>query len=434
MSEASSSLHDESQPLLIARIRVGALLVGLSILLYGMLELWQQRAPLAAFFAVEVVQIAAIAIVWLALDRAGSWRRTVLLALALVAEICVTLAISGILTREVASAPILYVLVTLGTATLLPWGLAPQAATVVVAVASLAINAAVVPTPDGFGYTVTAAVLAFLASLAVAYQLDEQRRQRHQAEDEERASASALRDEIAIAEASTHAARELLATGDAAEVVATLCRLETRLLDCEASYTFLRDAHDAKSFAVVACDGDSAAQLTSRRALRIPDISLARVIDRLGKDEPVVVTGERDLLPVDGAVCVYTALMAGHDVTGIQVAVRRALRPFKSADVELARRLAHTASAALAQARLLDTGARRAGAAGVGGRVWHELQTPLSSILRLAEHAGDVSLPPAERRALAMRIASTARDVLRMLERLEHDDPATGRDGKIAQG
>jgi hypothetical protein len=48
----SSSLRDEILPLLIRRIRVGAALVAMSIVLYGALELWLQRAPLGALFAV----------------------------------------------------------------------------------------------------------------------------------------------------------------------------------------------------------------------------------------------------------------------------------------------------------------------------------------------------------------------------------------------
>jgi hypothetical protein len=434
MSDPSSSLRDELLPLLIRRIRVGAMLIGVSIVLYALLELWQQRAPLAPFVFVKVVQVATLGAVWLALDRPGSWRRSIAVALVLVTEVCVTLAISGVLTGEVASAPLLCVLVTLGTATLLPWGLGPQAVTVTVAATSLAGNALWVPVPDGFGYTVTAASMACLASLYVAHELEQQRSHRHHAEDEERKSASALRDEIAVAESSAEAARELLAGGGVTHVLGTLCRLEARLLGCDATYTFLRDAHDAKSFAVVASNGDDGSSWTSRRALRIPDIVLARMIDRLGRDQPVVIAGERDMLPVDGTVCIYTALMAGRDVAGIQVAVRREARPFAPSDVELARRLTHTASAALAEARLAEAREPRDGArpSELGERVWQELQTPLGSILRLAEHAADLSLPAVERRALLIRVASTTRDVLHMLERLDRASTPPG--GRSARG
>jgi hypothetical protein len=400
--------------------------------LYGLLELWQQRAPLVPFVIVKVVQVATLGVVWLALDPAGSWRRSVGLALALVAEVCVTLAISGILTGEVASAPLLCVLVTLGTATLLPWGLGPQVVTVAVAAMALAANAAWTPVPDGFGYTATAASMACLASLYVAHELEQQRRHRHYAEDEERKSASALRDEIAIAESSAEAARELLAGGGVAHVLGTLCRLEARLVGCDATYTFLRDPHDA-SFAVVASNGDGGSSWTSSRALRIPEMVLGRMIDRLGRDQPVVVSGEREMLPVDGTVCIYTALMTGRDVAGIQVAVRHEHRPFTSNDVELARRLTHTASAALAEARSAEARQARPGMhLDFGERMWVDLQTPLGSILRLAEHAADLSLPAAERRALLTRIASTTRDLLQVIERLDRvSTPPGGRSARV---
>jgi GAF domain-containing protein len=431
MNQPPSTLREELHPLLTARIRVGALLVGVSIVLYGLLELWQQRAPLGLFFAVKVVQVVTVVAVWLAVGRARHWRRSVGLALFLVVEICVTLALSGILAGEVASAPLLFVLMVLGSATLLPWGVGPQSMTVGVAAAALILNAWLVPVPEGFGYTATAACLAFIASICVAYELDQHRRRQHRAEQEERDSAGALREEIFVAEASTHAARELLAARSTSEVLTTLCRLETRLLACDASYTFTRDSNDAKAFVAVAADGDSGSEWISRRALRIPDIGLARMLDRLDRDEPVVV-GEAQgvMLPVEGRMGVCTALFAGRDVIGIQVAVRRQARPFSSTDIELARRLAHTASAAIAQARLLETpDAAHPQGSLVGSRVWRELQTPLSSILRLAERAGDSSLPVAERRALVVRIASTARDTLHLLERLEHGGTVRENDG-----
>jgi hypothetical protein len=274
--------------------------------------------------------------------------------------------------------------------------------------------------PDGFGYTATAACLGFVASLCVAHELEQQRRQRHRAETEERDSTSALREEIFLAEASAHAARALLGEANMATVLGVLCRLETRLLGCEASYSFVRDTHDVKSFVAVACDGDTNAEWGSRRALRIPDIGLARLLDRLDRDVPVVAEASEGVLPVEGRAGIYTALVAGRDLIGIQVAVRRRSDPFSATDVELARRLGHTGSAALAQARLRETqtdGPTRG--APSGARLWRELQTPLSSILRLAERAGDLSLPTAERRALVARIASTSRDMLRLLENLE---------------
>jgi GAF domain-containing protein len=160
---------------------------------------------------------------------------------------------------------------------------------------------------------------------------------------------------------------------------------------------------------------------------------LGRMIDRLGRDQPVVVSGEREMLPVDGTVCIYTALMTGRDVAGIQVAVRHEHRPFTSNDVELARRLTHTASAALAEARSAEARQARPGMhLDFGERMWVDLQTPLGSILRLAEHAADLSLPAAERRALLTRIASTTRDLLQVIERLDRvSTPPGGRSARV---
>lgn len=429
MFESSTSLRDELHPLLIARLRLGTLLVGISIVLFGGLELWQQRAPLGPFFTIKAIQVAALIVVWVLLDPAAGWRRTVGIALALVAEIAVTLATSGILANEVASAPILFALLTLGTGILLPWGLVPQLATVAIAAVALAANAwGVTTAPDGFGYTVIAAIMSFVASLSVAREIELHRSERLRAERDERDSTSALREEIFVTETIAQAARHLMVGADSQEVLGTFCRLQTRLLRCEASYAFLRDTHDTKAFVAVAADGDTSSEWTSRRALRIPDIGLARFLDRLDRDEVVVLTDDTGVLPVDGRTGIYTPLGTGDEVIGIQVAVRRRPEAFSPTDVELARRLAHTASTALAQARLRESPPHGRGMR-FGARVWHELQTPLSSILRLAERAGDLSLPSNDRRALALRIASVSRDVLRLLERLDDEDRDVPPDG-----
>jgi hypothetical protein len=175
----SNSLPEELLPLLIARIRVGTALVATSIVLYGALELWLQRAPLGSFFAVKAVQVAAVAIVWIALARirTDGWRVAVGLALALVVEVCVTLVVSGILAGDVASAPLLFILVTLGTATLLPWGVAASRDRRGRG-ASLLVNAWLVPCPTASGYQAIAAAMTFVAASS-PYQLEMHRRQRH---------------------------------------------------------------------------------------------------------------------------------------------------------------------------------------------------------------------------------------------------------------
>jgi hypothetical protein len=49
--------------------------------------------------------------------------------------------------------------------------------------------------------------------------------------------------------------------------------------------------------------------------------------------------------------------------------------------------------------------------------------------VRLAERAGDASVPTAERQALAQHIASTTHDLLLLLERLGQGGDVRDRDG-----
>ena len=326
----SNSLPEELLPLLIARIRVGTALVATSIVLYGALELWLQRAPLGSFFAVKAVQVAAVAIVWIALARIRNdgWRVAVGLALALVVEVCVTLVVSGILAGDVASAPLLFILVTLGTATLLPWGLWPQAATVAIAARLVAGERLARPR-------------ARRLRLPGDRRRDDVRRRRSSSPTSSRCTAgSAIAPSARSAPARARSARrsssprrrrtrarELLAGCDTRRCSRRSAGSSAGCLHCDASYTFARDPHDTTAFVAVATDGDGETEWASRRALRIPDIGLARMLDRLDRDEPVVLQDAPGMLPVDGRAGVYTALFAGRDVIGIQVAVRRQPEP-----------------------------------------------------------------------------------------------------------
>lgn len=367
----------------------------------------------------------------LALDVRAPWRRSIALAAAIAVEAQVALAIGAVVAGHADALPVLTVALALASAWLVPWGMGAQAANAGAAALCLGAVAATAPASDGVAESTATAWVALLGSVGVAFELARQRRQRHRAEEEERASTRALRDEIVLAETAANAAQELAATPDAMVVVETLCRLETRLLGCERSYTFLRDRLDPTSFVAVAAAGDRAWEV--RRAPRIPERLLTRVLDR--PTEPLVLC-DRDLEPAAGGTAIHTGLVEGSEVVGIQVAVRRETRPFSATEVELARRLAATASTALAQVRLREArDAARAAGSALATRVWRELRTPLGSIVRLSEQAQDPSVPASERHALVERIAGTARDVLHRLEHLERGGPSpAGRHEPDARG
>src|SRR5262249_22046860 len=143
----------------------------------------------ASILAVKAVQLATIVGAFALLRVGVSWRTAVGVALVVLAEVCVTTAVSGVLTAEVGSIFLLFTILTLATATLLPLGIVPQGATVLVAALSLAGNVAGAPAPPGgLAYPTVAVVLAFATSLYIAHAFEQHRRARARAERELRAS------------------------------------------------------------------------------------------------------------------------------------------------------------------------------------------------------------------------------------------------------
>ncbi len=210
----ASDYEASTAPLLVERIRRALVLIALSILLFGLLELRLQQAPPWPFVLVKLVQLATLAAVASALRGTPSFRRCVGLGLVTVVEVCATLALSGVLTDEVASAPLLFIVLTMASAALLPWGVGPQATTAATALVALTANvASVSEIPAGFGYTAIAAALAFVASIYVSYTMDRHRRSLH----------VALRHLSATAATKTEVARELAAASQAkTEFLATM--------------------------------------------------------------------------------------------------------------------------------------------------------------------------------------------------------------------
>jgi PAS domain S-box-containing protein len=141
-------------------------------------------------FRIKAVQLLTLVWGYWALSRRPErWRRSIAIGLVVLGEVCVTTVASSIITGDPVSALLLFIVLTLGTAMLLPWGVWPQAVTVGAAAAMLAVNLVWVPAPQGgLESAVVATVLAFLTSIYASYALDRSRLARAAAEAGARSS------------------------------------------------------------------------------------------------------------------------------------------------------------------------------------------------------------------------------------------------------
>ncbi|HEV7732459.1 MAG TPA: PAS domain S-box protein [Candidatus Binatia bacterium] len=174
---------------LVQRIRAGLWLLLLAIALFVAAYVPDGHVASRAILTVKAVQLATILAAFALLRGRVTWNSAVAVALVVLTEVCATTAVSGVLTAEVSSIFLLFTVLTLATATLLPWGVVPQIATVLAAGLSLVGNVAGAPAPPGGLASPTVAVLlAFATSIYIAHAFEQHRRARARAERDLRVS------------------------------------------------------------------------------------------------------------------------------------------------------------------------------------------------------------------------------------------------------
>jgi len=199
---AASDEADEAV-FLAARERVGLriLIGGLSAFL--VIE-WAFRDRNPALVAlVRAVQVLTLVGLWAALRHASSRRAIVGLGVVALTILMGGQALAGIVADDLTTTMLVAMALAVACAALLPWGVPAQLWTVVATVSALLLNAAFVDeVPRDFGFAIVAILLASLASLYVAFEVQRSERQRRAAERE---LDELRRMEQALAE---HAARE----------------------------------------------------------------------------------------------------------------------------------------------------------------------------------------------------------------------------------
>jgi signal transduction histidine kinase len=163
----------ERDELLQERARVGLWLCFTSITLFGFTDPFLHPGLLGPIYGIKILQIAIIA-VFLRLFR-KPLRRSHAVALAQlgVLLIAVTTSWSGIITKEDVTTPLLLTVLTMGTATLLPWGVRPQIFTM--ATTALCVIWIAASVRRYYTYLPVIVVLSSSFSIYMAYALERYR-------------------------------------------------------------------------------------------------------------------------------------------------------------------------------------------------------------------------------------------------------------------
>ncbi len=234
-------------------------------------------------------------------------------------------------------------------------------------------------------------------------------------------AAAARAEEACITAALARCGRELMALLETPVVLERLCALTTDVLRCEFGTTWLWNA-DQRAYVPIARYGGTPEGWSTLRQVRFQPSSA--LLELLAQDDAVCVDADsaaddelHDLLRARAVASVLLmALRRGDQIVGVHVAAYRAPTRPTDAERRIADGLAHLASMALTNARLVEEleAANRLKSEFVS-TMSHELRTPLNVILGYAEMLGD-DLPAPER---ALAVQQLRRSTLELLGHVE---------------
>ena len=180
--------------LLVQRLRICFWISLFSIGLFALGDLRLSRSTLQALYLLKGAQVAIILAALRALGAPGRWGGGASIGVATAAAICLTTAAAGVLTGDAATTPLLLVLLTFTTATVLPWSAREQLITVAAAMLATMVNVHLVSgLPAAPGYPAVAVLVAFVTSVVVTRVIERHRRDQARVEDGLRDTQARLR-------------------------------------------------------------------------------------------------------------------------------------------------------------------------------------------------------------------------------------------------
>jgi signal transduction histidine kinase len=176
---------DETRRLLAGRLRAGLLLSLLGIVVFGLSDPLMHPDRMRELYRVTAVELVVVlGGLWL-VPVASRAAHVVAIALAVVSVLCITTALSGIIVGDATTTPVLLLVLTLGAATLLPWGVWPQLALQVVATLAILWNAHAVGGLEAAATMPVAVVVGAVVALYGASDAARYHRERRRAEQAE---------------------------------------------------------------------------------------------------------------------------------------------------------------------------------------------------------------------------------------------------------
>lgn len=235
-----------------------------------------------------------------------------------------------------------------------------------------------------------------------------------------------LTDEMILATALVQIGQEMMASLDKPVILEKLCQLTASVLNCDCSYTLLRQPQE-NIYTPVAHYGHNPEEWEATRLLKIPAVLWSDLLNLLQQKIVIQVdiasqqhTPLGKLAHQNGFTsCLYIALRRGSELIGVHIVASRAPKhSFTTHQYRLAQGIAHIASLTLANALLLEelTQANRLKEDFLG-TVSHELRTPLNIILGYNQLLQEGTFGPlhSEQQNILERVTKNAKELLDLI-------------------
>ena len=177
-ADIREQLREKTNAQVVERLRTAlwALLALLPV--FAIQELRLDLPDIYPLYVVKAVQLTVVVAAFLLLRIPRARAHGIAIAVFVMGMLCLTTAASNVVRDDTTLTPLLLIILTMGTATLFPWGFPAQLAVVTIAAVTFAANVWAVPDSidNDFGYLAVAAAVAFVGSVYVAYEFERHRR------------------------------------------------------------------------------------------------------------------------------------------------------------------------------------------------------------------------------------------------------------------
>ena len=246
------ALQEETAPLFAQRVHGGLCILLVALALFMPHVTRNDPAETTPLYGAKLVQLGTILLAFVALRSSVTWTRCLAVSLVVACEVYLTTAISGIFADDLIGTITLSIVLSMGTAMLLPWGARPQLQSVTVGAFAILLNIAFSSrSVESCTSPVIAVALAFLSSVYAAHQTEQYRLTRRRLEE----SIGELR----IAEQAGDSLASPL-------VLERICRLTAELAPCDRAAIYLWS--DRYKAFIPAADHGTPAHLSERLADR----------------------------------------------------------------------------------------------------------------------------------------------------------------------